>query len=345
MQANALRASKMRGYAGVIAKEVEDWIEDWSDEGEIDVVDELQALLLRTSTHCLMGTDFRNKLTEEFGSLYHDLESAVSADAILDPYAAGEAFEKRDRARAPAGNRDGGDRRAPCGGGAVGGDGQYFDMLDTFMNAEYVDGSKLPDEQIPGMVVWIMFGGFHTSSNTAAWTLVELARNEEFVGDIVSEVNAIYGGTRDLEYASLREIPLLERFVVEVLHLHPPLCTLMRQVMQEFEYKGNTIPVGDTVLISPFVSHRVPEYFPDPERFDPTRVPSDNVFAYIPFSGGARKCVGNAFALLQLKSIFCALLSRYDFEIVGEPEAIVDSMPSLILRPSDPCRVKYRRRV
>jgi sterol 14-demethylase len=343
MQANALRASKMKGYAGVIAQEVEDWVANWGDEGEIDVVTEFQALVLRTSTHCLMGTEFRNKLTDEFGALYHDLECAVSAEAILDPYGAGEIFEKRDRARARLQEivMDVIEERRAEGGGK-----EYFDMLDTFMGAEYVDGSKLPDEQIPGMVVWIMFGGFHTSSNTAAWTLVELARNPQFVPQIKAEVDQIFGGQSggNLEYAAMREIPMLDSFVGEALRLHPPLCTLMRQVMQEFEYKGNTIPVGDTLVISPYVSHRVPEYFPDPERFDPGRTPSDNVFAYIPFGGGARKCVGNAFAMLQVKAIFCALLSRYEFEIVGDPEDIVDSMPSLILRPSDPCRVKYRRR-
>jgi sterol 14-demethylase len=174
--------------------------------------------------------------------------------------------------------------------------------------------------------------------------MVELARNPQFTPELFAEIDSIYGAGDDLSFASLREIPRLERFVFEVLRLHPPLVTLMRQVMQDFEYKGNRFPKGDTLVISPYVSHRVPEYFPDPERFDPNRPPVENVFAYIPFGGGARKCVGNAFALLQVKSIFCALLSRYEFEIVGRPEAIVDSMPSLILRPSEPCRVRYQKR-
>jgi sterol 14-demethylase len=339
MQANALRPAQMRSYAQVIAKEVEDRIEDWGDAGELDVYREFQKLVLRTSTHCLMGSEFRNKLTEEFGALYHDLEQAISPEAILDPYGASEIFEKRDRARGRLQDiimevvRE---RRAKGG--------QHPDMLQTFMDAEYLDGTKLPDELIPGMVVWIMFAGFHTSSNTASWTMVEIARHPEFVPELVAEVDSIYHGDEPLSFASLREIPLLEKFVFEVLRLHPPLVTLMRQVMDDFEYKGHVFPKGDTLVISPYVSHRIPEYFPDPERFDPRRPASENVFAYIPFGGGARKCVGNAFALLQIKSIFCALLSRYQFELVGPPEAVVDSMPSLILRPSEPCQVLYRRR-
>ncbi len=339
MQANALRPAKMRGYAQIIAKEVEDRVALWGDEGELDIYQEFQQLVLRTSTHCLMGAEFRNKLGEEFGELYHDLEQAISPQAILDPHAGGEVFEKRDRARARLQDiimevvRE---RRKSSG--------DHPDMLQTFMEAKYLDGSELPDDLIPGMVVWIMFAGFHTSSNTASWTMVELARNREFVPEIVAEIDSIYRDNEDLSSTSLREIPRLESFVFEVLRLHPPLVTLMREVLTDFEYKGNLFEKGDTLVISPYVSHRVEEYFPEPERFDPRREPSENVFAYIPFGGGARKCVGNAFAMLQLKSIFCALLSRYEFELVGPPEDIVDSMPSLILRPSEPCDIRYRRR-
>lgn len=339
MQTHALRASKMRGYAQVIAQEVKDRIAGWGDEGEIDVYREFQQLVLCTSTHCLMGSEFRNELTEEFGELYHDLEQAISPAAILDPYAASEIFEKRDLAR----NRlqeiimEVVRKRRKQGG-------EHPDMLDTFMQAHYLDGSKLPDEAIPGMVVWIMFAGFHTSSSTAAWTLVELARNPAFVPEIVEEIDLIFGTGQDLSFASLREIPSLERFVLEVLRLHPPLVTLMREVLEDFAYKGNVFPKGTTILISPYVSHRLPEYFPDPERFNPHREPPENTFTLIPFGGGPRKCVGNSFALLQVKSIFCALLSDYEFELVEAPESILDSMPSLILRPSDPCHVRYRRR-
>jgi sterol 14-demethylase len=117
----------------------------------------------------------------------------------------------------------------------------------------------------------------------------------------------------------------------------------MRKVMRDFEYKGNVFGTDTTLVISPYVSHRVPEIFPDPERFDPARPMPENVFASIPFGGGRRKCPGNAFAFLQVKSIFCALLSRYELELVDSPDSYQDVMPSLILRPSEPCRLRYRR--
>jgi sterol 14-demethylase len=336
---HALRPEKMKGYARVISREVEDFIADWGEEGERDFYDGVKELVLRTSTHCLMGAEFRAALTEEFGALFHDLEQAISPQAVVDAHSESDVFERRDHARGRLQDmlmevvRE---RRR--------GVGDHPDMLQVFMDARYLDGSQLADELIPGMVVWIMFAGFHTSSNTASWTAVELARHPECVPTIAREIDATYRPGGDLSTAALRTMPALDAFIGEVLRLHPPLVTLMRAVLRDFEYEGDVFEPGTTLVISPYVSHRVPEVFPDPERFDPTRPPPENVFASIPFGGGRRKCVGNAFALLQLQSIFCALLARYEFEPVDPPESYRDVMPSLILRPSEPCRLRYRRR-
>jgi sterol 14-demethylase len=189
-----------------------------------------------------------------------------------------------------------------------------------------------------------MFAGFHTSSNTASWTAVELARHSELAAPVAAEIDTTYRPGGALSFAALREIPRLERCVLEVLRLHPPLVTLMRRVKRDFEVGDQRIPAGDTLAISPYVTHRNPRWFPDPERFDPERAWPEPVFAYIPFGGGRRKCVGNAFALLQVKAIFCALLARYEFEPVDPPESYRDVMPSLILQVSEPCRLRYRRR-
>jgi sterol 14-demethylase len=339
MQSSALRLDRMRGYAQVIAREVEDWVARWGDEGEKDFYDELKELVLRTSTHCLMGSEFRAKLTDEFGALYHDLELAVSPASIVDPYAQTEIFARRDRSRARLAEIIGAVVRERQREG-----GSHPDMLQAFMEAEYLDGRKLSEHEIVGMVIWIMFAGFHTSSNTATWTLVELARNGECVPEIAHEVDSVYAPGGELGFAALRELPRLERFLFETLRLHPPLVTLMRRVLRDFAYADVVVPEGDTIVVSPYVAHRIPEIYPDPERFDPARKFPENVFAYIPFGGGRRKCVGNAFAILQVKSVVTALLSRYEFEPVDPPDSYRDVMPSLILRTSSPCRLRYRRR-
>ena len=338
-QANALRPEKMRGYSDVIAQEVEAFIADWGDEGEKDFYEEFKKLVLRTSTHCLMGPVFRERLGEEFGRLFSDLEHAISPQAVVDAHSESQVFALRDEARARLQQmlievvRE--RRRSEV---------EQADMLQTFLEARYADGSPLADELIPGMIVWIMFAGFHTSSNTASWVSVELARHAAYQPAIAAELRAVYEGSGALSFAALREIPKLEAFIHETLRLHPPLVTLARVVQEPFEFKGQRFEPGHTLMISPYVSHRVPEHFPNPEQFDPERGEPAHVFAAIPFGGGKRKCVGNAFALLQVKCIFTALLRRYELSLVDEPESYRDVMPSLILRPSEPCRLRYRLR-
>ena len=338
---DALRPKRMKTYAQVIAREVEDYIADWGDAGEKEFHDTFKELVLRTSTHCLMGPVFRERLTDEFGELFAQLEHAISPEAVVDFKSEAAAFAKRDEARGrlqemlmqAVEERLASKEEPP------------MDMLQSFLEARYKDGSAMAHELIPGMIVWIMFGGFHTSSNTAAWACLELARHPEYQREVIAEVDAIYGSGDDLSFTSLREMPVLEGFVGETLRLHPPLCTLMRQVVnQPFEYKGNTFEVGTNLVISPYVSHRIPEVFPDPERFDPHRPQPEHVFALIPFGGGKRKCVGNAFAYLQVKAILTALLSRYELSLVDPPETYREVMPSLILRPSAPCNLRYVKR-
>ena len=338
MQARGLRQDRMQTYAAIIAKEVEDWIGNWGDEGELNIYEAFTRLTLKTSTHCLMGADFRSTLTEEFSELYHDLESAVSPEALCDPDSQDAVCALRDKARARLSeliSEHVAQRRASGG--------VREDMLQIYMEATYQDGRPLSDHEITGMVIWFMFAGHHTSGNTSSWTAVELAKNPALAAEITAEIKALYRQTSELSRNALKTIPKLEAFIMETLRLHPPLVTLTRRVMQDFEYKGYSITAGKSVMVSPYVAHRLPEHFPDPERFDPSRQEPDNVFAFIPFGGGHRKCVGNAFAILQVKAIFCALLHHYRFELVDEPETYTDVMPSLILRPSDPCLLRYRR--
>lgn len=338
---DALRPKRMKTYAQVIAQEVEEYIAGWGDEGEKEFHDTFKELVLRTSTHCLMGAEFRLRLTDEFGVLFEQLEHAISPEAIVDSGSEAEAFAKRDQARERLQEmlmQAVEERLAFTGEPPT-------DMLQSFLDARYKDGTGLPKELIPGMIVWIMFGGFHTSSNTAAWACLELARHPEYQSEVIAEIDSVYGNGEDLSFTSLREMPVTESFVMETLRLHPPLLTLMRQVVnQPFEYRGNIFEVGTNLVISPYVSHRLPEHFPDPEQFDPHREQPDHLFALIPFGGGKRKCVGNAFAFLQVKSILTALLSRYKLSLVDAPETYREVMPSLILRPSDPCNLRYTRR-
>ena len=165
---DGLRPKRMKTYAQVIAEEVEDYISDWGDEGEKEFHDTFKELVLRTSTHCLMGSEFRHRLNDEFGELFEQLEHAISPEAVIDYQSEAEAFSTRDEARARLQEmlmKSVNERLAANAAG----DEPPTDMLQSFLDARYKDGEAMDHELIPGMIIWIMFGGFHTSSNTAAW--------------------------------------------------------------------------------------------------------------------------------------------------------------------------------
>jgi sterol 14-demethylase len=123
----------------------------------------------------------------------------------------------------------------------------------------------------------------------------------------------------------------------------------MRGVLQDFTVEGVTIPAGKLVAISPAVSHRIPELFRDPNRFDPSRYDpgreeDETPFAWIPFGGGHHRCSGAAFALMQLKAITMSLLRQFEFALVDPPDSYGPDYTKMVVQVRQPCRVRYRRR-
>ena len=209
------------------------------------------------------------------------------------------------------------------------------------MDATYKDGRPLTDHEITGMVIWFMFAGHHTSSNTTAWTLLEIARNPQYKQRLLAEVDALFEDDSALTFRGLRDIPLLDGFIRESLRLHPPLNVITRRVMSDWSYRQYVVAAGKNIMVCPHVSHKLATYFKEPDAFDPERGEPGHLFAEIPFGGGRRKCIGNGFAILQVKAILSTLLHRYEFSLTAAADSYTEIMPALILRPSDPCTLKY----
>lgn len=339
-----LRDKPMRGYAQVIVREVEQMIAGWGDTGEIDLLEFMKELTIYTSSHCLLGDEFRYELNEEFAKIYHDLEKGVNPLAFVFPYLPLPVFRRRDKARA---------RLQELVTGIIAKRAQKSekseDAFQLLIDARYEDGSRLSAHEITGMLIGTLFAGHHTTAGTAAWTLLELARRPEYLERVLKELDTHFGVDGEVTFQALREIPVLENVIKEVLRLHPPLIFLIRKVMQDFHFKDYTIKAGKYVCASPRVSHRIADVFPDPEKFDPDRYSEARQedarpFSWIAFGGGKHKCSGNAFAMLQLKAIFSILLRRYTFELVDDKDAYQDDFTQMVVQPVSPCRVRYIKR-
>jgi sterol 14-demethylase len=340
----ALRDKNMRTYAEIFTAEVDAMVAKWGEAGEFDVLDFTAELTTYTSSHCLLGAEFRYGMTEEFARVYAALEAGVNAIAYVNPYLPLPVFRRRDKARARLVEMitENIERRRSASDVKA-------DALQILMDSRYSDGSALTPNEITGILTASMFAGHHTSSGTAAWTLIELLRNPEWLARARAEVDAIYARDGSLSYQALREVPVLESVIKEVLRLHPPLIILMRGVTQELHVAGVRIPVGRLVAISPTVSHAIPELFRAPERFDPSRYEpgreEDSAqFGWIPFGGGPHRCSGSAFALMQLKAITASLVRSWSFELSSPPESYVPDYTKMVVQPKHPCLVRYRRR-
>ena len=339
-----LRDKPMRGYAQVIVQEVEEMIATWGDSGEIDLLEFMKELTIYTSSHCLLGDEFRYELNDEFAKIYHDLEKGVNPLAFVFPYLPLPVFRRRDRARVKlqALVTDIIAKRAQKSE-------KSEDAFQLLIDASYDDGTPLSAHEITGMLIGTIFAGHHTTAGTAAWTLLELAKRPEHLKRVLKELDQHFGVDGEVTFQSLREIPILENVIKEVLRLHPPLIFLIRKVMKDFHFKGYTVKAGKYVCASPRVSHRIAEIFPEPEKFDPDRYSEGRQedaqpFSWIAFGGGKHKCTGNAFAMLQLKAIFSILLRRYTFELIDEKDYYQDDFTQMVVQPLSPCRVRYIKR-
>ena len=346
----ALRGDLMKGPAATIEHEVHRMVASWGEEGEIDLLDWFAELTIYTTSSCLIGPRFREQLDARFAKLYHDLERGTDALAFVDPYLPIESFERRDRARLALVELVQAvmDRRAAAAPPA---DGEW-DMLDVLMVVKNQAGEpRFSADEITGMFISMMFAGHHTSSGTAAWTLIELLRDPDAMAKVVAELDEIYSDGREVSFQALREIPFLESTLKETLRLHPPLILLLRVAKQPIEIGGYSVEPGTMVGASPAVSNRIPEDFPEPDAFDPSRYLEPrqedliNRWTWIPFGAGKHRCVGSAFAMMQLKAIFSVILRDYEFDMAQPSESYRDDMTKMVIQLEQPCRVRYRRRV
>ena len=339
---HALRGDMMRGHASTIEREIRRSVADWGDEGEIDLLDWFAELTIYTTSACLVGLPFREELDSSFARYYHDLEQGTDAMAYVDPYADIESFRKRDAARVKLVELVQAiiDRRLARGTVPK----EQRDLLDVLISLD------MSADYITGVFISMMFAGHHTSSGTAAWTLIELMRNPDVLAGVVAELDDLYADGSEVSFQALRAIPRLEAALKETLRLHPPLIVLMRVVKEELDLAGHRMPVGTIVAASPRVSNRLPEDFPDPERFDPGRYIDprqedlQNRWTWIPFGAGRHRCVGNAFAMMQMKAIFSVILRDFEFEMVQPSETYRDDTSKMVIQLQQPCQVRYRRR-
>jgi len=346
---SALRGDHMKSHARTIEREVCRMIENWGAHGEIDLLDFFAELTIYTSTACLIGRKFREQLDSRFANYYHLLERGTDPLCYVDPYLPIESFRLRDEAREGLVALVGEIMANRIDNPPT--DKAQRDMLDVLVSIKDEAGNlRFSADEITGMFISLMFAGHHTSSGTSSWVLIELLRHPDVYAEVMRELGELYADGQEVSFHALRQIPKLENVLKETLRLHPPLIILMRVAQDEFEVAGFPIHKGEFVAASPAISNRIPEDFPDPDAFDPSRYEKPREedvlhrWTWIPFGAGRHRCVGAAFATMQIKAIFSVLLREYEFEIAQPADSYHNDHSKMVVQLARPAVVRYRRR-
>jgi sterol 14alpha-demethylase len=339
-----LRDNPSLGHTQIISSEVNQALQHWGENGEIDMLDFMTTLTLYTSTHCLLGTEFRHELDKGVMQTYHDLEKGMIPLATVFPYFPIPTFFRRDKARIrfQALISDIIAKRAAQ-------PEKKDDSFQTLIESTYDDGTPLSDYEITGLLLVTIMGGHKTTLGVVTWVILELIKHPTIMQRVLQELNSVFDETGNIMTKPVRKMPLLENVIKEALRLHPPLIFLIRQLKQDLYYKNYVVKAGNYVCTSPHVSHFLPELFSNPHQFDPDRYNNERQedatpFSWIPFGGGKHKCSGSGFAMLQMKVIVSILLYRYQFELVDAPESYQDDFKQMVVKPKSPCRLRYTKR-
>jgi cytochrome P450 len=343
----AFHRKRIMAYAEVMTHYAERTAERWQDGATLDISQEMMRLTLAIVGKTLFDADVEaeaEEIGEALTTVLHQFQSftmLILGDLAQKlPLPQIRRFEKAKARLDATIYRMINERRA--GGEDKG------DLLSMLLLAqdEEGDGGRMTDVQLRDEAMTIFLAGHETTANALTWTWYLLSQNPEAEARLHAELDEVLGGKLPT-YEDVARLKYTEKVLAESMRLYPPAFTLGRRALQDYQAGGYTIPAGSIVLMSQYLMHRDPRYFPDPLRFDPERFTPEAQalrpkFAYFPFGGGPRLCIGEPFAWMEGVLLLATLAQRWQMRLVpGHP---VMPRPTVTLRPKYGMRMILTRR-
>ena len=227
-----------------------------------------------------------------------------------------------------------------------------MDVLSLLLDARDEEGDALSDRLVRDEVMTLLFAGHDTTTSTIAFMFHELAQAPAVVRTLVAEQDEALGPTSGRPRPSPADLmgdrlPQFEMVLDETLRMYPPAWIGPRRSLEPFEFAGHSVPARAYVNYSSWVSHHLPEVFPEPERFLPERFARDQKAAlpkgaYVPFGGGSRTCIGMRFGQIEIRAIATLILSRFTLELPDGFHLRIREMPTIGPRGGLPVTVRER---
>jgi cytochrome P450 len=339
----AFHRGRIAGYASTMVEFAERLVAQWNDGEERDVHAEMMRLTLQVVGKTLFDADVESDAQEVGKSLEQLLEIGANFRRTVFvpqwiPTPANRRIEKaiskiesvlyRIIAEKRASGRDSGD------------------LLSMLLAAQDEDGSRMTDRQLRDETITLFLAGHETTANTLAWTWWLLARNPGAEAKLHAELEAVLAG-RTPALDDMPKLVYAGHVITESLRLYPAAWGLARQTVEEYDLAGYTVPKGAGVSFAQWTVHRDPRWYEAPEEFRPERWEGDLMkrlpkFAYFPFGGGPRLCIGNNFALMEATLILATIAQRYRFRVVKDHPVV--PLASITLRPRYGIRMVFEKR-
>lgn len=338
----ALHRERIASYASLMTSYAEQMLSNWEDGEVIDIHQEMMNLTLRIVVRALFNVEAEE--TQEISrALNIVIRNSVGVRMLLPPVLRllplPGMFEFRRAVRKlnetvyriiSLRRRNGKDSG---------------DLLSMLIQARDEDGSQMNDKQLRDEVMTFLLAGHETTALALSWAWYLLSHDARAQEKLQQELDRVLGG-RMPTISDLPSLMYTEGVIKESMRLYPPAWGVAREVIGDFELGGYRIPEGANIVMSQWIMHRDPRFFSSPESFDPGRWRNEECrnlprFAYFPFGGGPRQCIGASFAMMEAVLLLAAVAAR--FEALAVAGQTVMPVPSFTLRPKEGIRVQLRR--
>ena len=341
----AFAPGRVANFGGTISGYAEAMLDGW-DEGDVVAIDPAMArITVKVIVSVMFGTELDDPTTETVQNNLEPLGKMFepkAAQFLLPEWVPTRERIEFERAvdnlegvldslvRQRRGTEDG-----------------EMDLLSILLRAQG-EVDEVTDELVRDELMTMLLAGHDTTALSLTYTWYLLAQHPEIERRVHDEIDDVLGGeppTAD----DVRDLDLTERVIQEAMRLYPPVYTIFREPSEDVRLGGYEVPEGSLVMLPQWGVHRDPRWYDDPETFDPDRWTNDRVsdrpnYAYFPFGGGPRHCIGKHLSMLEAQMILATVAQNYRLRLAPEQSADLDFAPSLTMHPSEPIRMEVQRR-
>lgn len=327
--APAFHPKRIESYAATMVEYTDRMLAGWRDGARLDVADEMTRLTLFIVAKALFNTDVSGDAARVAAAM-ETIQKVMGEGWFLPSWIPDPRQRRANRAKR---DLDEIVYRMIAEWRATGGD--RGDLLSMLLLAEDEDGHRMTDQQARDELVTLILAGHETTANTLNWTWLLLAQHPAVEAKLHAELDAMLGG-RSPRMEDLANLKYTEMVVKEAMRLYPAAWSVSREAIEDVPLRSGTLPRGSVAAVMIYFTHRDPRWWPDPERFDPERFGEDHAsaiprYAYLPFGGGPRVCIGNGFAMMEARLLLATIASRYRLELA--PGHVVKPAPLITLNP------------